>query len=302
MVTGASAGGFGGFGSASMVTGAPAVSFGSASIVAGAPALSFGSASMVAGAPARASAFGSSTLTRNSSSAFGSASHSGGFGVPIFGGGQPAQQQQAQMSQQQAQMFQQQTQRQIPQQHSMQCAEVSEPFIGLAAAHNPSELLSAESDEDFYDDDDAFEFLEDADLSDIAQPLTDNAPDDFARTSIVSPNKLVVVDPKLAEIETLYRFIRFQSFDGFFKPTAELSGFFSREKDKNLFQNKDQDSVWSTCIALAYLEIVMKGFKEEWELCYEKAQTALDELSGYDASTIEKLMQDARKWVTEWYA
>jgi len=46
----------------------------------------------------------------------------------------------------------------------------------------------------------------------------------------------------------------------------------------------------------------MKDFKEEWELCYEKAQTALNESSGYDSSVIEKMMQDARKWVTEWYA
>ncbi|CAG8649065.1 4722_t:CDS:1, partial [Paraglomus occultum] len=112
----------------------------------------------------------------------------------------------------------------------------------------------------------------------------------------------VVSDPKLAEIETLYKFTSFQAFDGFFKPTAELSEFFSKGKDRNLFRNKDQDSVWSTCIALAYLEIVMKGFKEEWELCYEKAQTALNESSGYDSGVIEKMLQDARKWVTEWFA
>ncbi|CAG8647239.1 9616_t:CDS:1, partial [Paraglomus occultum] len=106
-------------------------------------------------------------------------------------------------------------------------------------------------------------------------------------------------DPKLVEIEILYKFISFQSFDGFFKPTAKLSSFFSRGKDKNLFQNKDQDSVWSTCIALAYFDIVMKDFKEEWELCYEKAQTALNESSGYDSSVLEKMLQDARKWVTD---
>jgi len=115
-------------------------------------------------------------------------------------------------------------------------------------------------------------------------------------------NESVALDSKLADIATLYGFIRFQSFDGIFKPTAELSEFFSQGKDKNLFQNKDQDSVWSTCIALAYLEIVMKGFKEEWELCYEKAQTALNESSGYDSGVIEKMVQDARRWVTEWYA
>ncbi|CAG8520851.1 8603_t:CDS:1, partial [Paraglomus occultum] len=101
-------------------------------------------------------------------------------------------------------------------------------------------------------------------------------------------------DPKLAEIGILYKFISFQSFDGFFKPTAELSEFFSKGNDKNLFQNKDQDSVWSTCIALAYLESVMKAFTEEWELCHEKAQTALNESSGYDSGVIEKMLQDAR--------
>ncbi|CAG8520872.1 8604_t:CDS:2 [Paraglomus occultum] len=95
-------------------------------------------------------------------------------------------------------------------------------------------------------------------------------------------------DPKLAEIEVLYEFTSFQSFDGFFKPTAELSKFLSKGKDKNLFRNKDQDSVWSTCIALTYLEIVMKDFKVEWELGYEKAQTALSESSGYDSSVIGK--------------
>ncbi|CAG8588693.1 1166_t:CDS:1 [Paraglomus occultum] len=113
---------------------------------------------------------------------------------------------------------------------------------------------------------------------------------------------IIELDPKLAVIDTLYGFIRFQSFDGFFKPTADLSKFFSQGKHRNLFQNKNQNSVWFTCIALAYLEIVMKNFKEEWELCYEKAQTALYELSGYDSAAIEKEISLARKWVTKRFA
>ncbi|CAG8576271.1 4531_t:CDS:2, partial [Paraglomus occultum] len=136
---------------------------------------------------------------------------------------------------------------------------------------------------------------------------------DGARIKITYTSKTIVrpvmalaplapLDPKLAEIDTLYKFIRFQSFDGFFKPTADLSKFFSQGKDRNLFQNKNQDSVWSTCIAMAYLEIVMKNFKEEWELCYEKAQTALNELSGYDSGAIDKMIKKARKWVTERFA
>jgi len=116
---------------------------------------------------------------------------------------------------------------------------------------------------------------------------------------VAADTKSVWPDPKFADMETLYRFSGFQSFDGFFKPLAE---FFSQGKDKNLFQGKDQDPVWSTCIAMAYLEIVMKGLKDEWELCYEKAQLALNESSGFDSNVIEKRLQDARKLVTEWNA
>ena len=107
-------------------------------------------------------------------------------------------------------------------------------------------------------------------------------------------------DPKLAKIETLYVFIKFQSFDGLFKPTTSLSEFFLQGQRNKLFQDKDQDSAWSTCIAMAYFEIVMKDFKEEWELCYEKAKKALDALSAYDSDTIEKMIEDARKWVIKW--
>ena len=92
----------------------------------------------------------------------------------------------------------------------------------------------------------------------------------------------------------IQNWLKLRTFDGFFKPTTDLSEFFSGGKDKSLFQNKDQDS---TCIALAYLEIVMKDFGEEWELCYEKAQTPLDGLSGYDTNAIEKMVEDARKWI-----
>ena len=45
----------------------------------------------------------------------------------------------------------------------------------------------------------------------------------------------------------------------------------------------------------------MEDFKEEWELCYEKFQIALNELSGYDSTVIEKVFQDTRKWVSTFF-
>ncbi|CAG8680946.1 6294_t:CDS:2, partial [Ambispora gerdemannii] len=61
-------------------------------------------------------------------------------------------------------------------------------------------------------------------------------------------------DIKTPTIETLYEFLKLQSFDGKFVATnSNFSGLFSGSDSK-----KDDDLVWITAVAMAYLEIVMK--------------------------------------------
>ncbi|CAG8647301.1 3954_t:CDS:1, partial [Ambispora gerdemannii] len=56
-------------------------------------------------------------------------------------------------------------------------------------------------------------------------------------------------------------------------------------------------------VAMAYLEIVMKEFKEEWELCYEKAERALANLIEKKDKNkkVENIVAEAHEWVQKWF-
>ncbi|CAG8529990.1 13054_t:CDS:2 [Ambispora leptoticha] len=104
-------------------------------------------------------------------------------------------------------------------------------------------------------------------------------------------------DIKTPTIETLYGFLKNQSFDGkFVAKNSNFSSLFSGHDSK-----KNDDLVWTTAVAMAYLEIVMKEFKEEWELCYEKAERALANLiSENDKNSKVNILAEAREWVKKW--
>ncbi|CAG8564018.1 11672_t:CDS:2, partial [Ambispora gerdemannii] len=107
-------------------------------------------------------------------------------------------------------------------------------------------------------------------------------------------------DIKSPNIETLYEFLKFQSFDGkFVAKNSNFSSLFSGHDSM-----KDEDSVWTTAVAMAYLEIVMKEFKEEWELCFEKAERALTDLIGKndESKKVENILAEAHEWVQKWVA
>ncbi|CAG8460675.1 3979_t:CDS:10 [Ambispora leptoticha] len=65
---------------------------------------------------------------------------------------------------------------------------------------------------------------------------------------------------------------------------------------------KNDDLVWTTAVTTSYLEIVMKEFKEEWELYYEKAERALVKLiSEKDKnSKVETILSETREWEQRW--
>ncbi|CAG8509420.1 6984_t:CDS:10 [Ambispora leptoticha] len=102
-------------------------------------------------------------------------------------------------------------------------------------------------------------------------------------------------DIKAPTIDTLYAFLKLQTFDGkFVAKDSNFSNLFSGNDSK-----RDDNLEWTTAVAMAYLEIVMKEFKEEWELCYEKAERALINLVGESGGEkkVENLLAEAREWV-----
>ncbi|CAG8620684.1 8633_t:CDS:10, partial [Ambispora gerdemannii] len=105
---------------------------------------------------------------------------------------------------------------------------------------------------------------------------------------------LISFDTKTSTIDTLYAFLKLQSFDGkFVARDSNFSSLFSGDDSK-----KADNLEWTTAVAMAYLEIVMKEFKEEWELCYEKAERALIKLIGESGreKKVENLLAEAREW------
>jgi hypothetical protein len=125
----------------------------------------------------------------------------------------------------------------------------------------------------------------------------------------VMPQK-VNVNHKEPKIENLFEFLGLQSFDGKFLPNKSFYDFFYKN-DLNDFINLKQEieketgkteieEILSTCIAIAYLEIIMfEKFKDESEMCHEKAEKALKKMvenEGKERIIIEK----SKEWINNW--
>ncbi|PKC04699.1 hypothetical protein RhiirA5_401309 [Rhizophagus irregularis] len=121
------------------------------------------------------------------------------------------------------------------------------------------------------------------------------------------------VNHKESQIENLFRFLELQSFDGKFLSNDSFYKFFYKN-DLNDFINlkqeiikemgnigiKEIEEILTTSIALAYLEIIIfKKFKDESELCYEKAVKALKKM--VEDEEKEKIIgEKAKEWIKNW--
>ncbi|CAG8550347.1 46342_t:CDS:2 [Gigaspora margarita] len=111
-------------------------------------------------------------------------------------------------------------------------------------------------------------------------------------------------NPTIPSLETLYSFLRLQSFDGKFLPSDELYSYFRKDEVENNdlkeygIRNNLDETIWTTSVAIGYLEIIMGSkFGEESDLCKEKAERWLEKMSGSEKM---KILEVAREWVREW--
>ncbi|KAF0469433.1 von willebrand domain-containing protein [Gigaspora margarita] len=107
---------------------------------------------------------------------------------------------------------------------------------------------------------------------------------------------------KPPKIETLYSFLNFQSFDGSILPSSKFYSWFGKNNFKD-FQviGIENEKVLCLTLALAYLEIIMfETFKDECEMCYEKAKKVLEKEVGGDEQKANEILEKAKKWVKKW--
>ncbi|KAF0469429.1 von willebrand domain-containing protein [Gigaspora margarita] len=107
---------------------------------------------------------------------------------------------------------------------------------------------------------------------------------------------------KPPKIETLYSFLNFQSFDGSILPSSKFYSWFGKNNFKD-FQviGIENEKVLCLTLALAYLEIIMfETFKDECEMCYEKAKKVLKKEVGGDEQKANDILEKAKKWVKKW--
>jgi hypothetical protein len=117
-------------------------------------------------------------------------------------------------------------------------------------------------------------------------------------------------DPK---IENLFEFLGLQSFDGKFLPNQSFYEFFYKnyldgfinfkqeiEKELSELSEKEIEEILASCIAIAYLKIVMfDNFKDECEMCYKKAEKALKKMIGNNEKE-SIIIEKSEKWIKNW--
>ncbi|CAG8712551.1 767_t:CDS:2, partial [Dentiscutata heterogama] len=110
------------------------------------------------------------------------------------------------------------------------------------------------------------------------------------------------IKSKPPKIETLYNFLDFQSFDGSFLPSANFYSWFGKNNFKDFeVIGIENEKVLCLTLALAYLEIIMfETFKDECEICYEKAKKALKKEVGGDEQKINEISEKIKEWVNKW--
>ncbi|CAB4415909.1 unnamed protein product [Rhizophagus irregularis] len=115
------------------------------------------------------------------------------------------------------------------------------------------------------------------------------------------------------KIENLFEFLGLQSFDGKFLPNKTFYEFFYKnyldgfnnfkqeiEKELSELSEKEIEEILTSCIAIAYLKIVMfDDFKDECEMCYEKAEKVFKKMIGNNEK--EKIIiEKAEEWIKNW--
>ncbi|CAG8558080.1 9226_t:CDS:10 [Funneliformis caledonium] len=96
--------------------------------------------------------------------------------------------------------------------------------------------------------------------------------------------RTIVVEHREPHTENLYEFLSLQSFD-------EIKGADDIE---------ELEEILTTCIAIAYLEVVLfEKFKDEFEMCYEKAKNALKKMVG-DENKEKIIIHKANEWIKNW--
>src|SRR5437764_1143287 len=125
------------------------------------------------------------------------------------------------------------------------------------------------------------------------------------------PNKPSNVNHKESQIENLFELLGLQSFDGKFLPNKSFYDFFykndlndfmnlKQEIEKEIEKDEKVEEILSTCVSMSYLEIIMfEKFKDECEMCYEKAEKALKKMVKDDEKR-KVVIEKAIEWIKNW--
>ncbi|CAG8751247.1 4793_t:CDS:2, partial [Gigaspora rosea] len=131
-----------------------------------------------------------------------------------------------------------------------------------------------------------FEFGE-SELSTSNQFVSHNATEMASLVKLKPPN-----------IETLYDFLDLQSYDGSFLPTIKFYSWFGKNNFNDFsIIGIENENVLCSALAIAYLEIIMfETFREECELCYDKAKNFLMNEVDNEQNFLE-ILEKAKDWV-----
>ncbi|GES87009.1 von Willebrand factor A domain-containing protein DDB_G0267758-like [Rhizophagus clarus] len=118
-------------------------------------------------------------------------------------------------------------------------------------------------------------------------------------TMITANNDNKKFDSKVASFDGLMTYLKFQSFDGIFRPTFQFYSFFGKNNPMQDKPSEYGDESWCTSVSIAYLEIVMwKDFRQECEMSYERANRALKKLM--ESDDIKEILDKAKDWINKW--
>ncbi|PKK65378.1 hypothetical protein RhiirC2_786242 [Rhizophagus irregularis] len=118
----------------------------------------------------------------------------------------------------------------------------------------------------------------------------------------------IKINHKEPNIKNLFEFLGLQSFNGKFLPNESFYNFFYKNDLNDLKQEikeeigeiKEIEEVLSTCISMKYLEIIVfENFKDECEMCYEKAEKALKKMVENDEKR-NAISEKAKEWIYNW--
>ncbi|CAB4390902.1 unnamed protein product [Rhizophagus irregularis] len=95
----------------------------------------------------------------------------------------------------------------------------------------------------------------------------------------------IKINHKESNVENLFELLGLQSFDEIKKEIGEI---------------KEIEEILTTCISMKYLEIIMfENFKDECEMCYEKAEKALKKMVENEEKR-NIISEKAKEWVQNW--